>query len=194
MEEIKNITRSKIEESIKEEFFSINKKISLMMAIGPSIYFFIVYYLYTKNEPIETFNSSYSNIDSLTIVFASIIMTAYIMFFIVPKNFLNKSKIELELNSYREDQFKRKISDPVVKLLGLDRTLMIIKLALLEAPSLAGLVFITQKILNHSIYNYPLYWLFTIPLLILIFIVFTNFISKEKLILRIEEMINIVQS
>ena len=67
--------------------------------------------------------------------------------------------------------------------------MMVIRLAMLEGITLFGLVALIQSVLSRIIYFNDNYWLLTLPLFILIWVVLINYISKEKIISRIENEI-----
>ncbi len=113
-------------------------------------------------------------------------MGVYTFFLIFPKIFLKRENIEKQLSSTSVDKNNKLISDPVLKIIVLDRTMMIIRLAMLEGNTLVGLAALIQSVFGRIIYHNSNYWLLTIPLFILIIVVLTNYISKEKIISRIE--------
>ena len=84
------------------------------------------------------------------------------------------------------DQKRNEIEDPVQKLFFLDRTLMVIQLALLEGVSILGMVVLFVSVMMGYIYTHSLLWLLVVPWLFQAIYTIQNFLSKEKYLDRIE--------
>ncbi len=186
MEEFKNITRENIEEKLLGENLRVNRIISLAICVGPLLFLTVIIFLYQKNLSSDADILQNNVVDEMIMVLLVVALGVYTFFFFFPKIFLKKENMLKQLSSTSVDKNNQLITDPVLKIIILDRTLMIIRLAMLEAISLFGLVILIQSVLSGIIYHNNNYWLLTIPSLILIMVVLSNYISKEKTISRIE--------
>lgn len=186
MEEFKNISRTQIEAKLDGENLRVNRIISLAIMSGAILFLCVIIFLYLKSDPKQINNPQTDLTETLTMVLAFIALSIYSGFFLLPKFFLNKKNIERQIKTMQLTNGHNSTNDPVQMLINIDRTLMIIRLALLEAVALFGLVILMLSILNGSIHENGIYWYLTAPLFLLIILVLTNFIPKEKMIMRIE--------
>ncbi len=186
MDEFKNITRNDIEEKLTGEHLRINRIISLALCAGPLFFLLVIVFLYQKNLSSNVEISQDNIVEEMIIVLSVLAVGVYSFYFIFPNIFLKKANLVKQLSMPQMDKNNRLITDPVLKIIALDRTLMIIRLALLEGIALFSLVVLIQSLFIGVIYYNSNYWLLSIPVFIVIAVVFTNYFSKEKTVSRIE--------
>ena len=87
---------------------------------------------------------------------------------------------------YGFSSYLKEITDPVIKLITIERIYMIIRLAMLEGVSLFAMVILFLAVSNGELQSKPLLWLLVIPLIIQTLFTFKNYISKSSYIDRIE--------
>ncbi len=75
--------------------------------------------------------------------------------------------------------------DPGLELVFLDRTMMIMRLAMLEGLSLFALVILMISVLNGPIYTYGNFWFLVLPWVIQTIYILINYLSPEKYTERI---------
>jgi len=180
MEEYKKISRRQIDEMLSGVPLKLNRALSLALVLGPTLFLAVVLFLYQDNlsSDVEVFPNV---VDELIAVFLIFALTVYLMFSIFPKIFLKGNKLETQLNSPHTIE---KI-DPVIAIINLDRTMMIIRLAMIEGVTLFSLVILILCVNSGIIYYNDNYWLLVLPLLFQM-VITIQFVSLEKTISRIE--------
>ncbi|MBU2506940.1 MAG: hypothetical protein KJ799_09475, partial [Bacteroidetes bacterium] len=108
----------------------------------------VILFLYQSKIPADLEFTSSSVVDTLVFEFLFIAVGVYSGFLIFPKIFLKKGNINKHLAVVFMDQNNQILEDPVLKLIGLDRTMMIIRLAMLEGVTLFALVILIKSVLE----------------------------------------------
>ena len=78
------------------------------------------------------------------------------------------------------------IKKPISKLMVVFRSVMIIRLALLDGVALFGLVLLLLSASNGSLHERSIIWLALTPVVILLGFVFLTFPTKEKIVENID--------
>lgn len=189
MEQFKSVTRFEIEKKLTSGHLRINRIISLALCAGSFLFLVIILFLYQKKTITQPELESISLIHNLCLVFILLAVVVYSTFLLLPKIFLKQESLKKQLLGAEYDQNINKIDDPALRLISLDRTLMIIRLAQLEGVTLFGLVVLMLSVQNGYIYVNNALWLLTLPLFVMLGFTLTNYITKEKTIMRIENNI-----
>ena len=189
MVEYQSVTRMDIESKLTPNFLLSSKIISSAMVVGPFLFFLIILFLNTTSTKSEFQYNQIETINSLLYVILALSFFVYSMFLLIPKIILKKEYLHNRLSKGFYDQNRKKIDDPVIKLINFDRIYMIIRLAMLEGISLFGIVILFLAESDGQLNNEPKLWLLIIPLLIQAYFTFTNYISKNKYVDRIENQI-----
>ncbi len=184
MDEYKRVTIEQIEAGLVGEPLRMNRIMSLALVMGTTLFLAVVLYIYQKNLSSDI-EISYNAVDELIVVFLILALIIYPTFLIFPKIFLKGNKLEAKLLSSTLSLNNISTTDPVINIISLDRTMMIIRLAMLEGVALFGLVALMLCVNSGLIYHNDNYWLLVIPLFIQA-IATSSFVSKEKIISRIE--------
>ncbi len=184
MDEYKKVTIDQIDAKLVGEPLRINRIISFALVMGTTLFLAVVIFLYQDklSSDVEVFPNV---VDELIIVFLIFALIIYSMFLIFPKIFLKRDKLEDQLLFTTASPNNVAITDPVMNIINLDRTMMIIRLAMLEGITIFGLVALMLSVNSGIIYYNDNYWLLVVPLLIQI-IATSLFVPKEKTISRIE--------
>ena len=148
MEDYKNISREDIEEKLVGENLRVNRIISLALCMGATLFLLVIIFLYQKNLSSNVEIMENNVVDELIIVLAVLAIGVYTFFFIIPKIYLKKENLEKQLSEPNIDQNNKIITDPVLKIIGIDRTVMIIRLAMLEGITLFSLVTLIQSVFS----------------------------------------------
>jgi len=184
MDEYKRVTIEQIEAGLVGEPLRMNRIMSLALVMGTTLFLAVVLYIYQKNLSSDI-EISYNAVDELIVVFLILALIIYPTFLIFPKIFLKGNKLETKLLSSTLSLNNISTTDPVINIISLDRTMMIIRLAMLEGVALFGLVALMLCVNSGLIYHNDNYWLLVIPLFIQA-IATSSFVSKEKIVSRIE--------
>ena len=184
MDEYKRVTIEQIEAGLVGEPLRMNRIMSLALVMGTTLFLAVVLYIYQKNLSSDI-EISYNAVDELIVVFLILALIIYPTFLIFPKIFLKGNKLEAKLLSSTLSLNNISTTDPVINIISLDRTMMIIRLAMLEGVALFGLVALMLCVNSGLIYHNDNYWLLVIPLFIQA-IATSSFVSKEKIVSRIE--------
>jgi F0F1-type ATP synthase membrane subunit c/vacuolar-type H+-ATPase subunit K len=144
-----------------------------------------VIFLYEQNSGGTPNTQSVELIEIMIMVLMILAVSIYSLVIMFPKIFLRKENLIKLLTSQELFQKNQGINDPAAHLIGVDRTLMIIRLAMTEGITLFGLVILLLSVQNGAIYTNDLYWLLSLPWLIQLFFTVNNYLSKEKAVERI---------
>ncbi len=193
MEALKNISRNDIEEKLVGENLQTNRILSLAMCGGSLVFFIFIVFLYNKNvsENMKVIDNSLT--DMMTIVLLVLGMGLYAASLIYPKIYWKKKNIEPLFNSSVSAKYQT-AADSASILIGADRSLMILRLAMMNGVTLFGLVCLYLAAGSGELYLNSNYWFLATPMFIFILVVLTNFISKEKYISRIENAITLLNN
>lgn len=187
MNAYKNITSREIEDKLNDGQMRINRIISLALLCGSFFFLVAVLNLNGKTVSVDTTSGMTGIPDIFLLVFLVMTFFSYTMFVLVSKLFLRKENLVKRLsygniNSEMSD-------DGVLKLIGIDRTLLIIRLAQLEGVTLLGLVFLFIIPGAESIFDNPVKVIFLLPFFVMLIFVLNNCMTVEKTLMRIENNI-----
>jgi len=188
MNAYKNITSREIEDKLNDGHMRINRIISLAILGGSFFFLVVVFSLSNKNAAVETTTEMNGNPDIFLFVFLAMAFMGYSMFMVIPKLFLRKENLLKRLSNENADG---EVSDDngALKLIGIDRTLLIIRLAQLEGITLLGLVFLFIGRGGQSIFENPVKLIFLLPFFVMLIFVLNNCMTVEKTVMRIENNI-----
>lgn len=186
MNDYLNLSRYDIENKLSSGQLIVSRIIGLAITAGPFIFLLVIFLLYFKNEPTATDYEASDFITILIYVFIVIAIGTYGAFLFIPQFFLKAEYLHKRFSKPMLDQKRNEIEDPVQKLFFLDRTLMVIQLALLEGVSILGMVVLFVSVMMGYIYTHSLLWLLVVPWLFQAIYTIQNFLSKEKYLDRIE--------
>ena len=184
MDEYKRVTIEQIKAKLVGEPLKIIRIMGLALVIGTTLFLAVVLFLYQKNLSSDV-EISFNAVDELIVVFLILTLIIYPTLLIFPKIFLKGNKLETKLLSSTTSLNNNAATDPVMQIISLDRTMTIIRLAMLEGIALFGLVALMLSVNSGLIYHNDNYWLLAFPLFIQI-LATSSFVSKEKIISRIE--------
>ncbi len=185
MDAFKNITGRDIEEKLNDGQMRVNRIISLALLGGSFFFLIIVLNLPGKSDTVESTNGTPDIFPAVFLVMAFFI---YTMFMLIPKIFLRKENLMKRL-SFEGIPSEPNIDNGAIKLIGLDRTLLIIRLAQLEGITLMGLVFLMIGGGGQRILNNPVQLIYLLPFFVMLIFVLNNCMTVEKTVMRIENNI-----
>lgn len=186
MEEYLSLSGYDIENKLSGGQLLTSRIISLALTAGPFFFLLVIFLFYLNNK---STGINYENSDFIRLLiyaFIFIAIGAYGAFLFIPQFFNKPEYLRKRLSGKMLDQRKRRIEDPILKLLFLERTLMIIRLALLESISFLGMVILFLSVVNGYIYYHSLLWLLVLPWLFQAIYTVQNYVPKEKYLDRIE--------
>ncbi len=184
MDELRKITIKDVEEKLVGENLKINRIISSVLWLGPLFFLFVILFLYQNNSSLDVNVKQDSVVELMSLILPFFALVVYSIFFLLPKIYLKKDGLKLKLSS--PSLSSRTATNPAVDIIMLDRTLMVVRLAMLEGIALFGLVILILSVSDGTIYDNSNYWLLIIPLLVLIIVAVTQYLSKDKILSRIE--------
>ena len=194
MDEYKYISRYEIEEKLTGENFKINRIIGFALFTGPFILLLVVVYLYQQKEGGLSEQQSTDFIQIMLTVFLIMAASIYLLVAVLPKIFLSKENLVKMLSSTFVKKQDEKNSS-VIKLILVDRTLMIIRLAMMEGVTLFGLVIMMLSVFNSVIYTNESYFLLVLPWIAQLIFTINNYFNKDKVVERIyNEILSVVTS
>lgn len=182
MDAYKNITGRDIEEKLNDGQMRVNRIISLALLGGSFFFLIIVLNLPGKSDAVEITNGTPDIFPAVFLVMAFFI---YTMFMFIPKIFLRKENLMKRL-SFEGVHNEPNIDNGALKLIGLDRTLLIIRLAQLEGITLMGLVFLMIGGGGQTVLNNPVKLIYLLPFFVMLIFVLNNCMTVEKTVMRIE--------
>jgi hypothetical protein len=152
--------------------------------MGTFIFLLIVILMYHLKEGGTPEQQSLELIDIMIIVFCVITLSVYLFVGLFPKIFLRRDNI-IRLLKALSIQEQDKNDAPEIRLIGIDRTLMIIRLAMMESVTLFGSVILMLAVLDSVIYSNEALWFLALPFLVQLLFTINNYFSKEKAVERI---------
>lgn len=159
------------------------------IALGVIMFMGIVFFLYSSQSapsgPREL-KDAYDLIKVLTLAHIMLAAGVYTVARVVFNLLLGPSALQGGLIKEIKDAQGRIITNNGEKILAMIRSALIVRLAMIEAPALFGLVICMIGITNGTIYETPSIWLNGITACILIGFVILTFPNKE----RLEEIFN----
>lgn len=186
MNDYLNLFRYDIKNKLSDGQLMVSRIISLAIAVGPVIFLLVILIIYLRNKHNLIDYEASDFINLLIYVFIIIAIGAYGAFLFIPQFFSKPEYLRKRFSKPILDQKRNEIKDPIQKLFFLDRTLMVIQLALLEGVSIFGMVVLFVSVVTGYIYTHSLLWLLILPWLFQAIYTVQNFISKEKYLDRIE--------
>ncbi len=168
------LSPGELENQITNEKLRPIQIISIALATGVIIFFIICYVLYSLHTiDVKKGNISLETLNVLAYVLIAICAGIYSAAFKLPDIQTSKS-LEVLKNSSEEG------TSLVDRLLGLHRTYMILRYAMMEGTALIGLVVLIISITSGEIYFNSIYWLTAIPALIFVIVIAYSFPTKGK--------------
>lgn len=188
MDAYKNITSREIEAKLDDGNMRVNRIISLAMLGGSFFFLVVVLSLSHKNAAVEATTEMNGTPDIFLFLFLVLTFFSYTMFMMISKLFLRKENLVKRL-SYENTDGEIGDDNGALKLIGIDRTLLIIRLAQLEGVTLLGLVFLFIIPGGQNIFDNPVKLIFLLPFYVMLIFVLNNCITVEKTVMRIENNI-----
>ncbi len=189
MNSLGEVTLSQFQSILTAQNIRIFQIIHGAIALGVAAFMGVVLFLYsTQTAPTESgdLKDSYDLIKILTLAHIMIAAAVYTVSRVVFNLLLGPSAWKDGTVKTFKDSQGRTVTDPAEKILAMIRSALIVRLAMLEAPALFGLVICLLAITNGTIYHTSIIWLNAITALILIGFVIRTFPNKE----RLEEIFN----
>jgi len=146
------------------------------------LYFYDIRSTDTVAQPDDQLNSPILLISLLVIA-----ALEYSLIYFIPKLQLSPDKLKARLSTVMQNQQGEHMAEHVFVLFQIYRTIMILRLAMLDSVAFLGLFILFYSVLNKMIYFYPIYWIALIPSVILFFFVYIYFPTKEKIVFYIEK-------
>jgi hypothetical protein len=189
MEKYQSISRFDIDDKLSVEQLRISRTICFAMVAGVLIFLLLILFLYYTQEINNDLRINESYVFILKNIMPIIALIIYSVFLLFPGFFLKPENIRKRLAQVMYDQNRKKIDDPVEKLIIFDRLYMVLRMAMLEGVSLFGMVVLLQAVTNAYIKDNPILWLWILPFFILAVFGFKNYLHKDSYIERIENQI-----
>lgn len=176
MQESKEFNFSDFKNSLTEKDLIPLKIIMGVLNGGVLVFFLIALFVFSDghtNEIPDDMDFQMANI--LLVALAVITMSTFFLSKIIPEKVLNPEGLVAKnlLNSAKENK---------LKLIALLSNYYIVKMALMEAPALFGVVILFLTSMSGLIHHYSIVWLSILPLVMMLAYTVTNFPNKVKVI------------
>ena len=189
MEEFQSITRFDIESKLTNKILNVPRIISSAMLAGVMIFLLVIIYLNSSRLDENIVLPEFSQTGTLIYVLIFAALSVYTAFLYVPKFYLNPRYLKDRLSKSLKDKQGNPITDPIEKLLNIDLTFMIIRLAMLESIALFAMVILFLSVSEGRLDSEPSLWLLVIPFAIQAVFTLNNYLPKGRYIDRIETQI-----
>lgn len=176
MENSNNLDVNILEESLTEKDLLPIKIIVGALNAGVVVFLLIALYIFSDVIPVDApGDNDFQIANILMVVLALLSMTTFYISKIIPDKILDPDGL-LAKNISRSAKTDKQ------KFIGLLTNYFIVKLALMEAPALFGLVIIILTSISGVIHHYSVLWLSIIPLIIMLAYSITNFPNMERVL------------
>ncbi|MCB0284404.1 MAG: hypothetical protein H6627_00415 [Calditrichae bacterium] len=186
MGKFNSLTRYDLQQAITNNQVLILQIISIAMFAGPGVFFLLIYIINSNKQPLIGESSISETTQILIYAAIALSFVMYGVFLVFPKIFLSASALKSRLNILPEELPNSVKAD---LLIGIDRTLMIIRFAMLEGIALFASVVLFVEVSNSPMQISGDLWYLATPSLILLAYILYNFPSKENILKRIENEI-----
>ncbi|MBL7996790.1 hypothetical protein JNM05_15595 [bacterium] len=189
MNSLSEVTLSEFQTALTPQNVRVIQIIQGAIGLGVVMFMGVVLFVYssqTMSVDARIANDDYDLINLLTLAHIMIAAGVYTVARVVFNLLLSSSVLRNGVTKVMKDGQGRVIDSPAEKILAIIRSAIIVRLAMLEAPALFGLVICLIGTFNGTIQETPSIWLNAITSLILIGFVILTFPNKE----HIEEIFN----
>jgi hypothetical protein len=189
MNSLYEVTLSEFQSALTTPNIRVLQIIHGAIALGVIMFMGVVIFLFltpTAHPDPRELKDAYDLIKVLTLAHIMIAAGVYTVARVVFNLLLGASALQDGVAKEMKDAQGRAITNSGEKLLFIIRSALIVRLAMLEAPALFGLVICLLAVTNGTIYQTSLIWLNAVTALILIGFVSITFPNKE----RLEEIFN----
>jgi hypothetical protein len=188
MNQFSGLTRIEIAQGLSAQEFNISRIICLAMLAGALMFLFVILIFYQINlERTVEIPADYE-LDVMIYLFLFLSVVGYYVFIILPNFFLKPANLRKRLAQLPDQQPGQTMESSLRLLISLDRVFMVIRLAVLDAISIFGLVILFLAVIDGTVYEDSRWWLLTLPLLIQAGITFRFYVSREQMVSRLEKM------
>ena len=189
MNSLTEVTLTQFQSALTAQNIRVFQIIHGTIALGVAAFMGVVFFLYSTQGATgdsRDLKDAYDLIKVLTLAHIMLAAGVYTVARVIFNMLLGPSALQGGMIKEIKDTQGRIITNNGEKILAMMRTALIVRLAMLEAPALFGLVICLIAVTNGTIYQTSLIWLNAVTALILIGFVILTFPSKEKL----EEIFN----
>lgn len=189
MNSLSEVTLSDFQSSLTPLALRTFQIIHGAIGLGVVMFLGVVLFVYSSQPANLGANITKDDYDLIKILTLAHIMVAagvYTVARVVFNLLLSSTALQGGVSKEMKDAQGRIISNPSEKILAMIRSALIIRLAMIEAPALFGLVICLIATLNGTVFETPSIWLNASTSLILIGFVILTFPNKE----RLEEIFN----
>ncbi|KAB2880588.1 ATP synthase F0 subunit C [bacterium] len=189
MHSLTEVTLTEFQSALTPQNIRVIQIIQGAIGLGVVMFMGVVLFVYssqTMNVDARITNDDYDLINILTLAHIMIAAAVYTVARVVFNLLLSSSVLRNGVTKIMKDGQGRVIENPAEKMLAIIRSAMIVRLAMIEAPAIFGLVICLIATFNGTIQETPSIWLNAITALILIGFVILTFPNKE----RVEEIFN----
>lgn len=184
MEQLFNLSHFEIEKIIPDEQVKISRIISLALVAGPLTILILLLFFF-KNDLVANLPNGQDEQTTILLYFffacVVIFTTAFIFF---PKIFSDPQRLSSTISEIGSQSPNAAIN----ALINFDRTYMLLRIAFMEGLSFMGIVILLITTLNTHIVPVFSRWYLLLPLLFQTIYTITQYISKEKMVERIESI------
>ena len=161
-------------ENISAEQIKTSQIIAFALGLGISLFFGIMLFFYFYNySQIQYTANNKSTFEILMYICLAVFLLTITLSIYQPISIVKK-----QFNKFKNSELSKENVDELV---GIHRTYLIIRLALLEGSALFGLVVFFLSVQSFEIYSFPVYWICTIPAFVMILFVVILFPTRTKL-------------
>ncbi|MBL7960963.1 hypothetical protein JNL27_12070 [bacterium] len=189
MNSLSEVTLSEFQTALTPQNIRMIQIIQGAIGLGVVMFMGVVLFVYssqTMNVDARITNDDYDLINILTLAHIMVAAGVYTVARVVFNLLLSSSVLRNGVTKVMKDGQGRIIENPAEKILVIIRSAMIVRLAMIEAPAIFGLVICLIATFNGTILETPSIWLNAITACILIGFIILTFPNKE----RLEEIFN----
>lgn len=187
MQDYQPVSRQEIERGLSPEHVKIMRLISLALIAGPLIFLSMILYFYAQSAVSERPTMDFEFITTYIYVIIFITIISYTAVFVIfPKRFLKPESIKKKMTGFTLLHRDKTQDDKTIRLIIFDRVFMIFRLAPLEVVSLFGMMALFLSVTNGLLHEHAELWLLILPWLFQTYFTLAQYISKDKMIDRLE--------
>ncbi len=184
-----NISTIQVEQKISDIETRQMKTINIAMVMGVLILLIATMYLNYFGSNSGTGGADYNVLNIFLIMVFALMIIGYPLVFSIHKILLSPGRIaKIHKQGFRDTQGK-KVENPVEILLVQYRTLMIIKLAILEGIALLGITSFLTGVFADLMQEMNVYWFLLFPSIFFFIFVYLFFPTRDKVVFYIEQNI-----
>jgi hypothetical protein len=138
----------------------------------------ILYLHFSGGEPQIASESSVAMVNRLTVMHFALLVVLLFLSRYIPAFFVSERRI----GSMMESLGSADNADVAASLVAVMRTAKIMEIAVIEGPAFFGMVICLMAVTNQVMAGHPLYWINSVSYLVLVYRIYTDFPTRERVL------------